>query len=583
MSTTDWDDVYSALAYLVLNDGVEELPAKYVALAVNNSAKRTHRSPLIELMEMSDLDIDLKTFTRLYAQATKNEFVDLAVPTVETDVEPISKGNLELFQGNQCIPVSIDGRRVLVAATPSRQLRSVVRRAYTDTAQPTIAVGHLPEIQARLLRVENEAVLTGHFDDIDDPEPVKKADPIARVAFEDTGNVSFVRDTIDKAAAQGASDLHMSLDEAGRLVIRMRIDGKLRAMVTPKSAGKKLIQSAITHAGADIGRQNEPQSNKFEHQPLGGARLDIRSELTPTIHGPELTWRLLDATKAMIRLDDMGLAPEATETLKQVMSKSSGMLVTTGPTGSGKSTTMYALLQERLGRNEKIITIEHPVEYQMAGITQVEITEAGKGVSWMSAIKSSLRADPDVILIGEMRDNATAQTAVQAAMTGHLVLSTLHTTSALGVFARMIDLGVDKFLAGDQIRAAIGQRIVRRLHRDCARVETLDARTVEMLEAAGIKDVTEASMPGGCDICGRTGFKGRTALMELLVTDNSIHDAIRHANGSEVAIREAANEDNYIPFHVDAKRLVTSGITSPREVLPLLTVQRAGIWRPAAR
>ncbi|AXV10227.1 Twitching motility protein PilT (plasmid) [Euzebya pacifica] len=588
MSTTEWDDVYAGLAHMVLREDFPELPAKYVALAIDRSSRKTHRSPLLELLDVEDLNgtFTLKTATELVARVTKVPFIDLSNPRVETDVAPIQQGGLELFAGRECIPVAFEGRQYLVAVTVSRGLNTVIKRGYAETDKPELALGYLPEVLARIERVRNEFVLTG--DQTDEPQAEAAADPVIdrgnvqRVAVEDTGNVAFVRDTIEKAAGQGASDLHLSLDESGRLIIRMRIDGVVRQMVSQNAGnGRKLIQSAMSHANMDIGTQNEPQSTKFEHVTADGRRLDVRSEMLPARTGPKITWRLLDSVNSIMRIDEMGLAAPTAETLKREMGKASGMVITTGPTGSGKSTTMYALLQERTGSGEEIITIEDPIEYKLAGITQVQVDpKSRRGVKWHNAIKSALRSDPDVILIGEMRDPDTAQTGVQAAMTGHLVLSTLHTTSALGVFARLLDLGVEPFLAGDQVRIAIGQRLVRRIHRDCARTEHLDARTIELLEAAGIKDVTEAPAPGGCDLCARTGYKGRSALMELLVVNSAIQDAVRFGGGSELAIREASNEDNYIPFSVDAKRLITEGITSPSEVLPLLTSVDGGIWRP---
>lgn len=590
MSTTeDWDDVNAALAHLVLNEDIPELTAKEAAVAIHQSGK-VHRSPLALLVEATDLTY--KDLTRFAASVHKDvDFIDLADPGVEDDIAPLQSGGIELFDNNDAFPVIKDGYRYLVAAVASpRQLQSVIRRAYDSNTPPKIALGYKPEIKARIARVSELYVLNDPNADAAAEEEARReaearqSSPVQQVAFEDSGNVGFIVETLEKAAAQGASDVHIGLDAEERLVIRYRIDGKTRQQLSPGSAGKKLMNAAIGHAHADIGRAGEPQSTKFEHISSSGKRLDVRSELTPTINGPKLTWRLLDSSNAMMKIADMGLAPEAEETLRQAMGKSSGMIITTGPTGSGKSTSQYALLQERLGRNEEIITIEDPVEYKLAGVTQVQVTHnrGSKGVTWIGAIKSALRADPDVILVGEMRDQDTAQTAVQAAMTGHLVLSTLHTNSALGVFARLIDLGVDKFLAADQVRTAIGQRLVRRLHGDCAREAPIDARTKELLEQAGIKDLETSMTPVGCDLCHRTGFKGRTALMELLVVNPTIQDVVRLQNGSQAAIQEVATEENYIPFYVDARRLIEAGITAPKEVLPLLSAQNDRIWRPAA-
>lgn len=248
-----------------------------------------------------------------------------------------------------------------------------------------------------------------------------------------------------------------------------------------------------------------------------------------------------------------------------------------GFVATSNTTTQYGLLQEVLGRNREVITIEQPVEYQLDGITQVGISQRGtNSLTWSEAVESALRSDPDVLLVGEVRDPRTAQAAVQAAMTGHLVLTTLHTTSSLGVYARLIDLEVERFLVADQLSLALGQRLVQRLHSACAEKREVPPEDLEMLGAAGITDVTEAWYPGGCSMCDRTGVQGRTALMELLVPDASIRSLVM-SGASEDALLEACTPANYLPFAVDGRRLLMEGITSPDRLLPFLTERNGHI------
>lgn len=956
------------------------IPPADAARAIVNAA-REGISPLEALLTRPD--VSRSDVARLVARSTGVPYIDLSTPDLLADISAIQKVGLDACIEQRALPIKRGSDSIIVAADPaSNGVAGLIHKAYADDAG-RVTTGYCDplSIDRHLARVSETSVLDipdGFHDQEDEPDDLD----LPTVAVDESSNVAWAKKLLDRAAAARASDLHFEMDDDGQLVVEMRVDGELRQQVAPSGKAARVINALLQFATMDIGAQQRTQSTKLEYRTTSGTKLNIRAELLPTIHGPKITWRLLDPKGGLVSLDQMGLPAEYTETLRRSMAKSHGLIITTGPTGSGKalalstrvptpdgfttmgeitvgqevlgrdgrpcrvehvwdvnetpelfqvtfsdgqqviadadhqwlvadhygrnaphhpkrvraveayesahrdadridalaevwggpedvtvddllvlldrhdltrhianrvvvhrsldavdcprraatgrsgaasnlypadialkslalrlrqrfssrpvddavlyrmttmemvatgletadgqaqfavpvagsldlpdadlpvdpyvlgcgltgtaatlanvplegtdtsripaaylrgsqrqrlallqglmdhngsvdadghcvlslsddrladdaialvrtlgikahmsvapagpaipaehrihftptlevfrgshraelaagritmrssepaawlyvtavepvtpeddayeparcitvdspdrtylvgdgylptsnSTTQYGLLEEVIGRRKKIITIEDPVEYTRRGITQVQVNlRAEGGVDWASAIRSCMRSDPDVLLIGETRDPDTAQSAVQASMTGHLVLTTLHTTSALGVYSRLMDLGVESSMIADQLTLSIGQRLVSRLHERCRREEALDNRTLELLGNAGVEGLTSAWMPGGCELCDNTGYQGRAALMELLKPDGEMRAAVMERRSEEEMRRTVVSSGNYLPFYVDGTRLLAEGVTSPERLLPLLADRNASI------
>jgi type II secretory ATPase GspE/PulE/Tfp pilus assembly ATPase PilB-like protein len=283
----------------------------------------------------------------------------------------------------------------------------------------------------------------------------------------------------------------------------------------------------------------------------------------PTIHGESVALRLLERGGRPVTLDELGLTPLMLEAVERLSQRSHGMLLVTGPTGSGKTTTLYSAIQCRKRSTEKIITVEDPIEYELQGVTQVPV-HRGTDVTFASALRSILRQDPDVILIGETRDSETAEIAIQAAMTGHLVLTTLHTNDAIGAIPRLVDLGIAPYLVGATVEAVLSQRLVRRICSNC-RIEY--EPSPEIVAAVTGQPIFSMRLTrgAGCSSCRGTGFKGRVGIFELLPMDEELKDAISR-NALRAEMRDIAHANGLLPLRLDGWRQAKAGVTTVEEV-----------------
>ncbi len=334
--------------------------------------------------------------------------------------------------------------------------------------------------------------------------------------------VRLVNLMIRRAVEAKASDIHIEPFER-HLRVRYRVDGALRDAEMPPAHLRAAIVSRIKiMARLDIAESRLPQDGRIKTVVLG-RELDMRVATAPTLHGEGVVIRLLDRSGVTLDFDGLGLDAEAQEALHPLISRPNGILLVTGPTGSGKTTTLYAVLNALNNTERKIVTVEDPVEYQLDGMNQIQV-HAGIGLGFAEALRSILRQDPDIIMIGEIRDVETARIAVQAALTGHLVLATLHTNSAAAAFNRLRDMGVPDYLIAATLNGCVAQRLVRKLCVDCARADP-DAATIAARIAPG--DGPQAfRAPVGCAACSGTGFKGRTTILEVLGLEDRIRDLI---------------------------------------------------------
>lgn len=375
----------------------------------------------------------------------------------------------------------------------------------------------------------------------------------------------------------GSSDIHIEAEEHN-VVIRYRVDGLLQvAAKIPASIWPKLISRIKTIAGLKINIDSIPQDGRITIA-MDNDKMDIRVSTMPTAWGESVVMRLLKSSSVGLTFEQLGLRASAFKRLKHEMEKPQGMIITTGPTGSGKTTTLYAILNTLNKPDTKIITLENPIEYRMVGIAQSQIDHS-KDYTFGKGLRAILRQDPNVIMVGEIRDMETGETAVQAALTGHLVLSTIHTNDAAGAIPRFLSMGVPGFLLAPAMNAMIGQRLVRKLCPNCKEVITLDLETMERVKKllTAIPDNSGEPMPDlatlkfyegkGCDKCNHLGYKGRIGIYEIFTKNPEIEALTLSGNVSEYQMKEITHRAGMLNMAQDGILKAVEGVTSVAEVL----------------
>ncbi|HEX8945765.1 MAG TPA: ATPase, T2SS/T4P/T4SS family, partial [Gemmatimonadaceae bacterium] len=426
----------------------------------------------------------------------------LVVGTWLDRVDPLALDDLRL----------LFGARVMVERFNEHDLRTAIRRVYAPEAATA---------EGLIAGLTSEARVVG-VDEIplDDLLHLANEAPVVRLV-----NLLLI-----EALEARASDVHLESYQDG-LQVRYRIDGVLQnAPSPPLHLTAAIISRLKIMAELDIAERRLPQDGRIRLR-LQNRQVDVRVSTVPTLRGESVVLRLLDKERGRISLPELGMAPDTLELFTEVVSRPHGIVLVTGPTGSGKTTTLYAAVEMiRTGR-EKILTVEDPVEYELPGVPQVPVNEK-VGMTFAGALRALLRQDPDIILVGEIRDADTAQIATQAALTGHLVLSTLHTNDAPTALTRLLDLEVAAYLVASTVDAVLAQRLVRVICKNCKTETTPDkaaARRID-IEAAGVTRVWKGV---GCDECRGTGFRGRTGIYELVVMDNELRIEVQRRRGSE--------------------------------------------------
>jgi general secretion pathway protein E len=402
--------------------------------------------------------------------------------------------------------------------------------------------------------IELAAPATGEQDDVTaDVRDLANQPPVVRYV-----NL-LVRDAYDSKA----SDIHLEATRDG-LTARFRLDGVLSPSAEPPPRLQHAVVSRIKLlAELDIAERRRPQDGRIRVR-LEERELDIRVSTVPTMFGESVVLRLLDQGGHAVSLGELGMAPEMLADFSRLVDRPHGMVLVTGPTGSGKTTTLYAALGRRSPLAEKIITVEDPVEYEIDHITQVPVHRTA-GVTFATALRAILRQDPDVVMVGEMRDAETAAIAVQAAMTGHLVFSTLHTNDAVGAVARLLDLGVPDYLVTATVEGILAQRLVRRICDTCRVSYDPDADAVASLASRPVGRV-KLTRGAGCSACRGTGFRGRVGLFELLPMRDDLRDAVT-AHLPRTQLRSLALDGGMVPLRADGWSKVRAGLTTVEEVL----------------
>ena len=379
-------------------------------------------------------------------------------------------------------------------------------------------------------------------------------------AADDAPIIRLLNAIFAESLKERASDIHIEPYEKNALV-RFRLDGVLQTVLSPSAQIMPLLVSRVkVMSKLDIAEKRLPQDGRMTVR-LGGKSIDLRVSTMPSSHGERVVMRLLDKEAGKLKVDDLGMAPHIKHGLGELITRPHGILLVTGPTGSGKTTTLYAALQQMNHTERNIMTVEDPVEYDLPGVSQTQINLRA-GMTFSKGLRAILRQDPDVILLGEIRDAETAEIATQASLTGHLVLSTLHTNTAAGAVTRLQDLGVDNFLLSSTMRGILSQRLLRKLCVHCRETVKLNEYHIEQLMLDAAARIFE---PRGCSICKHTGYDGRQALFELVKVDASLQSIIHEGSGEldlEAAIRQIVPS-----IREEGLRLVERGITSIEEVL----------------
>jgi type IV pilus assembly protein PilB len=501
------------------------------------------------------------------------EFVDLADYNVDASAARLVSDSLA--RRYLALPIGWNAGRLVVAmADPSNvfaiddiraitgsEVRAVVATPEAITA--AIAKYHRMDSEAEHITAQAASSFAAESNSLSSVKEVHEDAPI----------VKLVNLIITQAIADRASDIHVE-PTARDVRIRYRIDGVLHEVMT----APRNIQSGVTSrlkvmADINIAEKRIPQDGRINTR-IDGREVDLRVATLPTVHGEKVVLRVLDKSTARLKLSDLGFLPENMERYRTSYSKPYGTILVTGPTGSGKSTTLYATLNLLNDASKNVITVEDPVEYQLDGINQVQVNTKA-GLTFAAALRSILRSDPDIVLVGEIRDRETATIAIEAALTGHLVLSTLHTNDSASTPSRLIEMGVEPFLVGSAIDCVVAQRLARRL---CERCKEPYSASLDILEAAGwgrdelaAMDVSTAELfrAKGCNQCGKTGYAGRFAIHEVLLINEEVERLIvNHGHGDQ--IKRAAVESGMITLRQAGLAEAWRGRTSVEEVLRVI-------------
>jgi type IV pilus assembly protein PilB len=516
--------------------------------------------------------------SRAVAERFGLDHIDLGLYRVDPDAAKLVTP--AAVRRYQAVPVAFTGDRTLIVAMvdPANVL-AIDDIAVMTGYEVRPAVASLADVERLLARLEDPnfghgAVAPDELEVSDEPQaaPTAPAAPVYDIrenqpinfgaAGEDASVIQLVHRVIQEAVDRGASDIHFEPQEE-EMRVRYRIDGVLQEAATvPASAIPAVVSRIKILSDLDIAERRIPQDGRISLD-VGDKPIDLRVATLPSQYGEKAVMRILDQSKVMIQLEQLGMLPQALERFTKAFAQSHGAVLVTGPTGSGKSTSLYGALNQLNTIEKHIITIEDPVEYQLAGITQVQVNNKA-GLTFASGLRSMMRADPDIIMVGEIRDRETAQIAIEAALTGHLVLSTLHTNDAPGAVSRLIEMGVEPFLVGSAVDCVVAQRLARLLCEECKRRTTISS---EVMRANGFNvglDL-EAYEPVGCARCGGSGYKGRIGLYEVMWVSDTIR-SLAVAREPAETIAHAAVHEGMMRLREDGLEKVRRGLTSIAEI-----------------
>ncbi|MCP4609068.1 MAG: type II/IV secretion system protein, partial [Planctomycetes bacterium] len=496
------------------------------------------------------------------------------VDVEKVDKEAFSKLDIEYIKSNRIMPIEVHGKKLIVVTSRPEDL-FVIEDVKSQTQMNVEAFVcadedidkvcssfegqkgdyNIDDIMDDMADVE---VVQDHQDDSEDLEQMAGQSPV----------IKFVNYLISNAVREGASDIHIEPKEKV-MKTRYRIDGVLfETMESALKMHPAIVSRIKIMANLDISERRLPQDGKIKVS-IGGRAVDLRVSTLPTNHGEKVVIRVLDSRSIMRGLEQLGMEPEAMTTFSEQVKLPHGILLVTGPTGSGKSTTLYSALCQMDGAKLNISTVEDPVEYELDFCNQVQTNEK-IGLDFASSLRSLLRQDPDVIMIGEIRDNETARIAVQAALTGHLVLSTLHTNDAASSITRLVDIGIDSYLIAASLNAVLAQRLVRKICPKCKKKYKVPEKMQAYMKRAGIKG-KNFYHGAGCEDCRDSGYIGRVGIYEMLVIDDELRGLI-NKDSSVNNMRKVFQKSGSHSLFDDGLVKVNQGLTTIEEVLRVTEV-----------
>jgi type IV pilus assembly protein PilB len=504
--------------------------------------------------------IDPTALARVLAEQHGLQFVDLHEEEVDRKVAALLPE--QYARRYEAVPVRFvsDGRVLVAVADPTNVLASDDLRLALGL-NVRLAVASAPAIAAAIGSSYRSEIDIKMYADEEVVDTATLEDDISDVGASAPA-IELVNKLVSQAIDDGASDLHIE-PQAHEVVVRARIDGVTRRVTTIPPNLQQAVTARLKIMGElDIAERRAPQDGRvsIRHR---GRPVDIRIAVLPTTHGEQIVLRIMSRAEGRVELDDLGMTPAAAAAFGHAIRQPYGAVLTVGPSGAGKTTTLYAALGLLNEEERVLMTIEDPVEYQMAGINQIE-TNARSGLTFAAGLRTILRSDPDVLLIGEIRDEETAQIAIQAALTGHLVLSTLHAQTAASSIARLQDMGVEPSVLATSINCIVAQRLARRLCTSCREPYRASEADLAELALSGATPDLEIYRARGCAQCWNTGYSGRVALYEVLPVTGRLRRLIR--SGSADEIHAAAVEEGMTTLRRDGMRLVVAGISSIDEV-----------------
>lgn len=531
------------------------------ALNVRAATGRKLGSTLITLEFISEPQL-----LRFLAQQLKVPFLDISQRRISPDV---SKLLSEVYARRyRALVIEDNGDSVLVGMSDPADLRGLdqlapilaPKRIELAVVQESQIMAAFDNVYRRTEEITSFAEqLHEEYQDVEEFDLNSLGDETS-----DATVVKLLQSIFEDAVQVRASDIHIEPDE-GLLRIRQRVDGVLQEhTLNQVKIASALVLRLKLMSGLDISEKRLPQDGRFNIK-VRSHSIDVRLSTMPIQHGESVVMRLLDQSAGLLSLDETGMPAHILKRVRSIIKRPHGMVLVTGPTGSGKTTTLYGALSELNQQESKIITVEDPVEYRIGRINQVQINNK-IGLSFASILRTALRQDPDIIMVGEMRDQETVDIGLRAALTGHLVLSTLHTNDAITSAMRLIDMGAPAYLVASSLRAIIAQRLVRRVCSDCKSPYQPDHQESSWLKYLGENTTDTQFYKGqGCTACNHSGYKGRVGIFELLEMDDAMMDALR-INDTQGFAKAAKNSANFIPLSAMALNYAKQGITSLDEV-----------------
>ncbi len=547
-----------AIAQVLLNNGKVTAERMQRALQEQERSGRPLPEMLIRLGYCSEEDI-----RRAFAES-------LGLPMLDSSTRPDPEATAliagSLAQKHTAIPIRRENGNLLVALAEPMNLTALddFRLATGLSVQPAYADREV------ILRLITDSY-AGDAEDEDISVAQEEGDSVAelqRLAREALV-VRLVNNIFREAVRGRSSDIHIETFE-DRCQVRYRIDGVLHEQPAPPQRLIPAITSRIKIlADLDIAERRLPQDGRIKTSILGH-EIDVRVSILPTLHGEGVVMRLLDQSSIQLSLEDLGFTTQQLAVFERAIRKPHGMILVTGPTGSGKTTTLYASLRRIFSPEKKIITVEDPVEYQMSGVNQMQVRER-IGLTFARGLRSILRQDPDIVMVGEIRDRETLEVAVHAALTGHLLLSTLHTNDASGAISRLLDMGLEAFLAASSLECVMAQRLARRVCQECKeeQEQTRD-RLIIMERELGYAPPTKQAVGVGCSACRFTGYAGRLGLFEILPITERVREMVLERRSATV-IKTQAMAEGMTTLRQDGWRKVLAGGTTVEEVLRVTT------------